>query len=124
MNRGTLNNPNPRLLRFTSAEYPLAAGLIVDVPHGLLGTPQSVTWVLVCKVANNGLAVGDEQPATDFCPVGADFAAFTSRANRTNVSFTMNSGGTMRSGGLSSGTISAGLTLANYTAKCYAVYTP
>lgn len=45
--------------KFQSADFPIAAGPILNVAHGLGAEPTIVTGYFVCIVANNGYAVGE-----------------------------------------------------------------
>lgn len=113
--------PNPRAHLFVSAEYPLAAGLVAEVEHGLRGTPQSSEWVLVCKVAENGHPVGRELDVDNFTLADNDDQAFTTGRDAVAVALTMNASAGMRALSRTTGN-QAAFTPANWRAKCYAYY--
>ncbi len=61
----------------------------VDVAHGLGGTPDSVTFFLVCTNAELGYAIGDEIPAYTAVNT-SERNVLMGGANTTNVFFAMN----------------------------------
>jgi hypothetical protein len=74
---------------FTSGESNLVTGSAIDVAHGLGGTPQSVRFVLVCKIAQKGYSIGDEVESAAWHTAGTTTSA--GGANSTNVFLTMGS---------------------------------
>jgi hypothetical protein len=68
---------------FTTAEYSIATGQLVNTNHGLGATPTFVRWVLVCKTNDLGYAAGDEVPAMQFTASG--YPVFSEGGNSTNI---------------------------------------
>lgn len=87
MNNGLLGNPRPA---FTSGLFPVVAGSVANVPHGLGGTPRTVRWVLVCNATagEGGYAYGDEvavASAGNNTANNALFPVFSYGANHSRV---------------------------------------
>lgn len=61
------------------------AGGITNLAHGLAGTPQIFSWILVCKSTDAGYAVGDEVDAKFAIDTGGSNPAYAYGANATNI---------------------------------------
>jgi hypothetical protein len=70
---------------FVSLEYVLVSGLIVNTNHGLGVAPSQVNWVLICKTAELGFAVGDEINCANVYNDSTAKQNFSFGANSTNV---------------------------------------
>jgi hypothetical protein len=84
---------------FTSTNITIAAGNMLDMPHGLgsygtnaLGfTPRNVRWVLVCTTTDLNYSIGDEIPIEQVVGLAGGtygYPIFTGGANTTNVFLT------------------------------------
>jgi hypothetical protein len=115
----TETGPALVLQQFTSGLYPLAAGVVANVAHGLGGTPRVVRWVLVNQSGEYGYQPGDEVPVEQILWAGNfNYPMFASRANTTNVSLAMTTG-TIDSLSITNGG-QVNFTPSAWQAKCYA----
>lgn len=110
----------PATNSFTSYEYPIATGLIINTNHGLGATPRDWRMVVVCKTADtSGYAVGDEVDAR-MLDKNAEFDTIIGGgANATNVFASCVSVTTLLINNKTNGA-EAAFTEANWKLKIYA----
>lgn len=70
---------------FTTFEYSLGSGTIVNTNHNMGATPSVVLWRLICKTADLGYEVGDEVDVSAFYNAASFKPQFSPGANSTNL---------------------------------------
>lgn len=114
--------PNHQTTFYQSGPVALpASGLVVNVFHGMPGTPQLLRWVLICKVAELGYVVADEVDVASFNSNNSESTPeFSWGANMNKVFLTLQTQVPYALG--KSSATAATITKANWQAKCYAWY--
>lgn len=108
--------------QFVSGFYPVGLGVIADIAHGLAGTPQSVSWALVCT--NTAGDATSQYVCNDEIPLGVLGTTITSvGANATNV-FAACGSATWTVAKRDGSTTVNPSARANFAARCRATYFP